>query len=233
MNRIPERVLSHVIECLNRGISTRTTSVMTGVCKATVFHIVKRHGIKLPKAIPDYEKWGRRDRTQYLATYKPKYSMTEHERLKWRERIHGHIALWLAKNKKPQSVDRIFDALRVQFPDLGKQAMRYMLTANSWGCYRKVGSNYTFIPPDFYLPWAGFKPGKLTPYPEMHAAIATYYQLSGVRDEGTEEAIERLKMANEDFIRKTHAEAVRKSLPQLKLMATAAAIGSYHESNDA
>lgn len=227
MSRIPDDKRIKLLELIESGESVRGAAKMVGVHAVTAALAAKVSGLDVSKKQSKGYRW--RDRAAYFKKLGKEYKVTQYQRLKVRDKIHGTIALWLAKNDKPQSVDKIYDAVKVQWPWLKKSSVLYMLRHGSWGYSKAIGDKFTYEPPPCYFPAFFFTPGHLSKYPEMDAARAVYFQRRGITDIETERVIESLKRENEEFIRQTHAKAIEKAAPQLRMMATALGIAEHYE----
>lgn len=224
MNRLPEDERQRIAAILKAGFGIRATAAMSGHAEVTIERHARNLGIKYVR------NKAKRNRGNYPKEYMERQTLKWSQREFLKERIRGNIALWLAKNPKPQSVDQIWSAMKPQFPNLVRNSVIQMLRANAWGNYSEDSKGlWTYKLSGYYHPVVGFDVGKKDKYPEQKAAFYTYCRLRGIEDKLTDSMIEKLKQDNRKFIEETHRNAIKKMRPQLQLMATAFAIG---ETND-
>lgn len=194
-----------------------------GFCKRSADVVAARNGIEFVR------KKSTRDRREYLKTYMKSRTLTQYQSLRLRDKIHGSIALWLVKLDKPQSLQRIYSAMLVQFPDLKFVSLKQMIEWNVWRVYHRIpDGRISFSLPQFWPMWESdrAKDNKLSvKYPEMHAAICFYLERHGVNNPFPKHyaEIEARKRESEQ------KQAVHRVLPQLQMMAAATAIAKHHE----
>lgn len=222
MNQIPIDKENQVASMLESGKSIRAVAISCVVHKNTVASISKKMGLDAPRVRYRWTKKEpeKRIRTAYLRNYYG--GKNQYQRLLLNERRRACVGLWLAKNDKPQSLDKIYEAMVVQFPDFKKSSLSYMLGANVEETFKKVGDKWTYSLNPWYIPH--LKINRPDYVPERDAARAIYCQRTGTRDAVTEVITKQLLEAQKQFVIKTQQESIEKSMPLLQLMATATAI---------
>lgn len=223
-NRLPQSKIDAVIKLLQSGASKRSVAKLVGVTKTTVWKLGMTVVLP-PKSPPSGPK---RDRSEYLSRYYIDAGITAHYRNERREIVRGHLALWLAKNKEPMNIDKIFAAISVSFPHLKRYSVINMLKQDVEDCFKKSGDKFTYQPPEIYFPLLSEgRPNRWPGRMLMEQARAVWFDVRGLRDELTENAIARIKNNNVQFLKAKKSEAIQSSIKTLRLMATASQIANY------
>lgn len=222
VNRLPEPLVNKVVKALKSGKSHRAIEAALGVNRGTVQRYSKVIGIKYK-----YRPALRPKRRDYLKDYWRAQSMTQWQKLQWRERCRASISLWLAKNKKALTAQQIYSAIKPQYPDLSMNSLLQFLNVNSEECYKKVrGNKWTYRPQEWFVPHEL----QTCHFPERELARRMYYQVRGIRDANLEMMQKCWDSDRKSKEQEQLRKAIKKSTPSLVMLATATAIAKTYES---
>lgn len=210
---------------LSANTSCRGVEAVLKISKITAGAIRKRFGIR-----NDWFKtgnWPKRNRTEYMRQYEKQRGMNQYELNLHRDHIRACVALWLSKCRKAQSLDKLFSAMRIQFPDLTKQGLQFMLNRNVEMFFRHSRHGYSFHPSSWYVPRLPDDNEKPDKRPQIQEAYNNWFRLHKMKDKN----MDRLKQHKAKARHYLEVQAISRATDNLKLLAAAAAISQIHENN--
>lgn len=232
LNRINHERYNVAVSTMKSGGSARSAATVASISKITAARI-QRQLIRSGEIAPRQIIGPKRARHDYQKQWTERTGMTQYQRLKWRERLRASVALWLAKNKEPLSVKKIYDAMRPTFPEISTESINLILWNNTDNVFKRVGEKWSYAPSPFWYPGLFLRPNKpqQSPYKELSIARSIWFELNGLRDTATEEAVTALTEQTRRQDAWETSRAIRKSTPQFQLLATAMAINTTNENN--
>lgn len=218
VNRLPKEKYDKSVKLLKAGESRRSVARNLRISPITVYGIAQRSGLS-QKSSP----LRKRDRRNYLKEYEQRQTRNQYERALHQWAVRAHIALWLAKNEKPQGFQQIYAAMKAQFSDLSENSLRQMLNLNTDGVFKKVGEKYAYMPFPFWLSFEARDGTKDKSYNVLTQARRTYFQRIGKDDEYYKIHLEKKEREEKIMV----LAAIETVQPQLKMLASMHAIATY------